>query len=304
MNTLDIMNPEIQMYKWWSKIRWFMVLILFAIGILRVSQIEQTYPIVVFVVTFVGICVLNILFHLQIIKSNILFGSLQIILDIIFATLVVHLTGGLNSPFVWIYLLAVITASLSVETTGGVLAAMIGSMCLLMLILMYNFGWLSQVSGEPFNADIPSQTIFLISYTGLFGGIAFFSNFISDMIKKISASTAKSKEYLKEQENVLSEKQKEIVDNKKLLEQYKEVVKIASSIASLDHDINNPLTIISLSLRRINKAAHEYKDDKLEKSSNQMTEAINSINGMLVRFQKLKKLKLIQEERKINKDKL
>ncbi|MCK4655091.1 MAG: histidine kinase, partial [Candidatus Cloacimonetes bacterium] len=181
---------------------------------------------------------------------------------------------------------------------------MIGSMCLLMLILMYNFGWLSQVSGEPFNADIPSQTIFLISYTGLFGGIAFFSNFISDMIKKISASTAKSKEYLKEQENVLSEKQKEIVDNKKLLEQYKEVVKIASSIASLDHDINNPLTIISLSLRRINKAAHEYKDDKLEKSSNQMTEAINSINGMLVRFQKLKKLKLIQEERKINKDKL
>jgi two-component system sensor histidine kinase PilS (NtrC family) len=193
MNTLDIMNPEIQMYKWWSKIRWFMVLILFAIGILRVSQIEQTYPIVVFVVTFVGICVLNILFHLQIIKSNILFGSLQIILDIIFATLVVHLTGGLNSPFVWIYLLAVITASLSVETTGGVLAAMIGSMCLLMLILMYNFGWLSQVSGEPFNADIPSQTIFLISYTGLFGGIAFFSNFISDMIKKISASTAKSK---------------------------------------------------------------------------------------------------------------
>jgi hypothetical protein len=35
-----------------------------------------------------------------------------------------------------------------------------------------------------------------------------------------------------------------------------------------------------------------------------MTEAINSINGMLVRFQKLKKLELIQEERKINKDKL
>ena len=298
MEKLEYFNPEVQMYKWWSKIRWFMVLILFAIGILRVNQIAEIYPIVVFVSTFIGICVLNILFHMQIIKTNTLFSSLQIILDIIFATLVVHLTGGLSSSFVWIYLIAVITASLSIETLGGILAAMIGSMCLLMLILMYNFGWLTTVNGGTFNVDVSSQTIFLISYTGLFSGIAFISNFLSDLLKKIAINTQKSKDFLKEQEGVISEKQEEIIQNKKTLDKYKEVVSIAASLASIDHDINNPLTIISLSIRRVVQAAQDYKDDKLVKASDQMTEAINSINGIMVRFQKLKRLELIQKESK------
>ena len=298
MDTLNLTNHEIQMYKWWSKIRWFIVLILFAIGILRVNQLQEMYPIVVFVSTFIGICVLNLLFHMQIIKTNILFSSLQILLDIVFATLVVHLTGGLNSSFVWIYLIAVITASLNIENLGGILAAMIGSMCLLMLILMYNFGWLATVSGETFDADVASQTIFLISYTGLFSGIAFVSNFLSDLMKKIAVETQKSKDLIKEQEGVISEKQNEIIQNKESLEKYKEVVSVAASLASIDHDINNPLTIISLSIRRVIKAAQDYKDDMLVKSSDQMTEAINGINGILARLQKLKNLELIQKESK------
>lgn len=298
MDTLEITNHELQMNKWWSKIRWFIVLILFAIGILRVNQIQETYPIVVFVSTFIGICVLNMLFHMQLIKTNILFSSLQIVLDIVFATLVVHLTGGLNSSFVWIYLIAVITASLNIENVGGILAAMIGSMCLLTLILMYNFGWLATVNGGTFDADISSQTIFLISYTGLFSGIAFISNFLSDLMKKIAVNTQKSNNFLKEQEGVISEKQKEIIQNKKNLEKYKEVVSVAASLASIDHDINNPLTIISLSIRRVAKAAQDNKDDKLIKASDQMTEAINGINSILARLQKLKNLELIQKESK------
>jgi signal transduction histidine kinase len=298
MDTLEITNHELQMNKWWSKIRWFIVLILFAIGILRVNQIQETYSIVVFVSTFIGICVLNMLFHMQLIKTNILFSSLQIVLDIVFATLVVHLTGGLNSSFVWIYLIAVITASLNIENVGGILAAMIGSMCLLTLILMYNFGWLATVNGGTFDADISSQTIFLISYTGLFSGIAFISNFLSDLMKKIAVNTQKSNNFLKEQEGVISEKQKEIIQNKKTLEKYKEVVSVAASLASIDHDINNPLTIISLSIRRVAKAAQDHKDDKLIKASDQMTEAINGINGILARLQKLKNLELIQKESK------
>ena len=298
MDTLAITNHEIQMNKWWSKIRWFIVLILFAIGILRVNQIQEMYPIVVFVSTFIGICVLNMLFHMQIIRTNILFSSLQIVLDIIFATLVVHLTGGLNSSFVWIYLIAVITASLNIENVGGILAAMIGSMCLLMLILMYNFGWLATVNGEIFNPNVSSQTIFLISYTGLFSGIAFISNFLSDLMKKIAVNMQKSKDLLKEQKTVISEKQKEIIQNKNTLDKYKEVVSVAAPLAGIDHDINNPLTIISLSIRRVVKAAQDHKDDKLTKASDQMTEAINGINSILARLQKLKNLELIQKESK------
>ncbi|MCD6102279.1 MAG: histidine kinase, partial [Candidatus Cloacimonetes bacterium] len=79
------------------------------------------------------------------------------------------------------------------------------------------------------------------------------------------------------------------------------VVQTAANIAGIDHDINNPLSVISLSLSRVKKAAAEYDDEKLFKSSNQMTEAINKINGILTRLQELKKLELIKEERKKQK---
>jgi len=297
MNEKTLLSHEVETYKWWSKVRWFIVLILFAIGILRVTQINQTYPIVIFVATFLGICILNVLFYLQIIKTNALYSSLQIVLDIVFATVVVHLTGGLDSSFVWIYLIAVITASLAIENSGGVLAAMIGSMCLLILILMYNFGWLTPIDGLEYKADIPTQTIFLISYTGLFSGIAFISSYISTTMKQFTTSTHRNTQFLNEQQVELSDKETELINNRKLLEKYREVVQESAMISDLDHDLNNPLTIVSLSIRRIIKAAHDYNDDKLEKSGNQMTEAINKINEILIKFQKLKQLDLIQEER-------
>ena len=302
MEKNDLINPELQMYKWWSKIRWFIVLILFAIGILQVNRVEQIYPVLVFIFTFLGISILNVLFHLQILKSNNLLGAAQIVLDIIFATLVVHLTGGLDSSFVWIYLIAVITASVAVENAGGIIAAMIGSTCLLLLLVMYNFGWLTPVDGKPIEAQIPLQTIFLISYTGLFTGIAFIASFISGLLKNISDIIIADNKDLMDKDMILTEKQKTIINNKQKEEQYEEVVRIASSLAGLDHDINNPLTIISLSIRRILNASKEYKDEKLKKAGNQMTEALNKINGLLNRFQKLKRLELIQNERKKNEE--
>ena len=295
---IEVRDTEKEMFLWWSKIRWFIVLVLFAIGILRVGQMEQTYPIIIFIGTFLGICILNILFYLQIIKSNALVGALQITLDVIFATLVVHLTGGMESDFVWIYLLAVITASLTIEKAGGFIAAMIGSMCMLLMIVMYSYGWLSPINSSAFKADIPSQTIFLISYTTLLTGIAFISSFISSLLRKIVQESTGLEHEIEEYKEEIVAKQKLISGNQDNFIKYKEVVEVASSIAGIDHDINNPLTIISLSIRRIKKAASEYNDTKLAKSSDQMTEAINAINGILVRLQKLKHLDLIKEKRK------
>jgi signal transduction histidine kinase len=302
MEKKDLLNPEVQMYKWWSKIRWFIVLILFAIGILQVNQVKQIYPVIVFIFTFLGISILNILFHLQLLKSNQALGAVQIVLDILFATLVVHLTGGVESSFVWIYLIAVITASVSVEKSGGIIAAMIGSISLLFLLMMYNFKWLTPVNGENYVQNVPLQTIFLISYTGLFTGVAFIASFISDLLKKVSDIIITDNKDIMAKESILTEKQKTIIQNKQKEEKYQEVVKIAATIAGTDHDINNPLTIISLSIRRVLNAAAKYNDEKLEKAGNQMTEALNKINGLLTRFQKLKKLEMIQLERNKNEE--
>ncbi len=297
MEQIRLLDSEKMMFSWWLKIRWFVVLILFAIGLLRIGLVHQTVPIVAFVGAFIGISVLNILFHLQIITSNNVIGAAQIILDIIFGTIVVHLTGGLNSSFVWIFLIAVVTASLSIEKAGGFIAAMIGSLSLLFLILMYNFGWLVPVDGHVYNADVATQTIFLISYTGLFTVIAFISSFISDMVRKLSLKILEANDKLKNQEDFLKDKEDKIVSDEQRIKEYEEVVRVSAGLAGIDHDINNPLSIISLSLSRVKKAASEYNDEKLHKSSNQITEAINKINGILSRLQELKRLPLIKEAR-------
>ena len=302
MEKIQLIDVEKTIYLWWSKIRWLMVIILFAIGVLRVQQSPQTFPIIIFVTVFFGICILNLLYHLQILKSNSIFGTIQIILDVVFATMVVHLTGGTESSFVWIYLIAVITASLSVEKVGGFISALIGSVSLLALILFYDFKWLIPINDAGFNSDVTSQTIFLISYTGLFTTIAFISNFISDMLKQVSVKFEEHKKLSQEHEERIREKENLIFGNKKKMDKYQEVVKVATEISSIDHDLNNPLSIISLSVSRVVKAAREYKDDKLSKSGDQITEAINKMNGILVRLQKLKKLDLIQKERKTLQD--
>jgi signal transduction histidine kinase len=298
MQNNEFVNPEVRMYKWWSKIRWFMVLILFAIGLLQVNQVDDKYPILVFVFIFIGISTLNVLYHLQILKQNNFLGALQIVFDIVFATLVVHLTGGMDSPFVWIYLIAVITASLTIEQSGGIIAAMIGSTCLLILLIIYNFEWLTPVQNTAANKDISTQTVFLISYCGLFTGIAFIASFIGDMLKKVSNIILENEDSLNRLENDLTENQRQIILNKLREDQYKMIVQEATRISTLDHDINNPLTIISLSIRRIKQAAADYKDEKLEKTANQMADSVSKINDLLNRIQKIKQFELIKNARK------
>ena len=113
------------------------------------------------------------------------------------------------------------------------------------------------------------------------------------MLKEVTLKFSENKKLTQKYEDRLIEKEKTIISNKEKIDKYKEVVKTAAEIAGIDHDLNNPLSVISLSVSRVKKASAEYKDERLSKSSNQITEAINRINGILVRFQELKRLELV-----------
>ena len=52
------------------------------------------------------------------------------------------------------------------------------------------------------------------------------------------------------------------------------------------------------------KASIDYNDEKLKKSGDQMTVAINDITKILSKFRKLKQMDLIQEDRDKKKDRL
>lgn len=286
----QINKTEQSVFYWWLKIRWFMVMVLFAIGILRISQQDQSYPIIIFIATFFGICILNLLFHLLIIKPNKSVIAIQIVLDTLFATIIVHLTGGLESNFVWIYLIGILTASLSTEKTGGFLAAMISSMFLLLILIFYSSGWLLPINRKIFEIDIPTQTIFLISYITLFSGVSFILTHITDLLRITTINYNETSKTCEETEIQLNE-------SKKNNAEYLEVVKQAAIVAGLDHNINNSLNAISLSSARINKAAREYRDDKLHKTTEILADSISKITQNLELIKKLKKFDIIKKIR-------
>ena len=290
MEKNQINKNEQSVFYWWLKIRWFMVMVLFAVGILRVNQQEQSYPIIIFIAAFLGICTLNILFHLLIIKPNKSVIAIQIVLDTLFATIIVHLTGGMESNFVWIYLIGILTASLSTEKVGGFLAAMISSMFLLLILIFYNSGWLLPINGKIFEVDIPTQTIFFISYITLFSGVSFILTHITDLLRMTLINFNETFEKCEETENQLNKCKKNNV-------QYQEITKQAAIVAGLDHAINNSLNAISLSSARINKAAKEYQDDKLHKTTEILADSISKITQNLEKIKKLKKFDIIKEIR-------
>jgi len=268
-------NERVKLLQWWAMIRWFMVVVLFSIGLLHISFTSMNVQNIFFFIVFGGIIALNLLFQVQSSVQPAWVVVFQVILDIVFATIVVHLTGGLNSFFVWVYLIGVITAALTIPHNGGLLAGLTGSMSLMVLILLYQNRVLSPT--EPSNLDIAGSTVYILSYTGLFCGVAMIANYLSDQLS-LHKSTQQE----------LKEAQDKLARETDIKDELDSLIPILKDVAHLDHDINTPLCVITLSLGRVKRYANELQNEGLQKSNNEITEAVNKISLMLQRLQALK----------------
>jgi len=264
-----------KLLKLWAMIRWFLVVVLFSIGLLHISLKDTIIQNLLFFGVFAGIIALNLMFQVQGQKPKTWAVVFQIVLDIVFATLIVHITGGLSSFFVWAYLIGIITASLTTPQNGGLIAGLMGSFALLVLILLYQNGILMPTEGA--TMDISGSTVYILSYTGLFSGIALIANYLSDQL-----SNQKEQRARLEREN---EKLSKLAD---LELEVQKLRPILQDIAHLDHDINTPLCVITLSLGRVKRLANELKNPGLDKSNNEITEAVNKVSLLLQRLQALK----------------
>ncbi|MDD4309900.1 MAG: histidine kinase [Candidatus Cloacimonetes bacterium] len=268
-------NEKLKLLNLWAMIRWFMVVVLFSIGLLHISFSDTIAQNIIFFAVFGGIVALNLLFQVQSHAPNQWVVAFQVILDIVFATIVVHLTGGLNSFFVWVYLIGVITAALTIRQNGGLLAGLTGSVSLLTLILLYQNGIMTPT--ESSNLDAAGSTVYILSYTGLFCGVAMIANYLSDQLayqrnleKELTANLAKLNECFQTQK------------------QLDDLLPILKDVAGMDHDINTPLCVITLSLGRVKRYANQYQNEGLHKSNNEIMEAVNKISLILQRLHPMK----------------
>ncbi|MDZ4122112.1 MAG: hypothetical protein U1C33_06795 [Candidatus Cloacimonadaceae bacterium] len=277
-----------KLIRWWALVRWFMAVVMFSIGMLHINFSETFYQSMVFLGTFAGIVALNLLFHLQ---SSILRPwtvVFQIVLDIVYATIIVHLTGGPASSFVWVYIIAVITASLTVPKSGGVMAGLVGSLSLLTLTVMYKNDILTQPGYS--HLDVAGSTIYILSYTGLFCGVALVANYLSDQLGTFAAL----RRDLVELRSQVASLEDMLAASKTTVREWEELKPLLRDIAQLDHDLNTPLCVISLSLGRITKLGIESNNEGLQRSGNEITDALNKISQLLLRLDSLKKNRLVE----------
>lgn len=272
---------------WWALVRWFMTIVMFSIGILHINFNETIYQSVVFLGAFIGIVALNAMFHIQSSLLKPWMVIFQIILDIVFATVVVHLTGGPSSSFVWVYLIAVITASLTVPKSGGVMAGLVGSMSLLILIVMYKNKVLIP-TGMTY-LDVTGSTVYILSYTGLFCGVALIANYLSDQM----GLYANLRKELNRANAELNETYASLRQNVERVKEWESLIPVLKDVSRLDHDLNTPLCVISLSLGRVTKMGIEMQNEGLQKSGNEITEALNKISQLLLKLDNLKKNPLV-----------
>lgn len=268
-------NERFQLLSWWAMIRWFMVVVLFSIGLLHISFNETMVQTILFFSVFAGIVALNLMFQIQSHATKQWVVVFQVLLDIVFATIVVHLTGGLSSFFVWVYLIGVITAALTIKQNGGLIAGLTGSFSLLILILLYKNGVLTPT--ESSNMDVAGSTVYILSYTGLFCGVALIANYLSDQLT-----------YLRSLERDVTTAKEQIAGYEQTQKQLDELLPILRDVGHIDHDINTPLCVITLSLGRVKRYANEYQNEGLNKSNNEIMEAVNKISIILQRLHPMK----------------
>lgn len=266
---------RIKLMELWATVRWFLVVVLFSIGLLHISFRETMVQSLLFFAVFVGMIALNLMFQFQGPRPKVWALAFQIVLDIVFATFIVHITGGLSSIFVWTYLIGIITAALTTPQNGGVIAGLIGSLALLGLILLYNNGILLPTEGV--DMDISGSMVYLLSYSGLFSGIALMANYLSDRIN-VQKEQQQNLEIELESLRHLAAGEQEMNNLRSQLK----------DIAHLDHDINTPLCVVTLSLGRVKRYANELGISGLQKTHDEITEAVNKISLLLQRLQPLK----------------
>ena len=149
-------------------------------------------------VIIVGTYSLNLLylFVLNRIKNLVFFAYLQIILDLVYVTAIIYITGGIESIFSFLFILSIINASILLYRQGGFAIASASSIFYGACLDLEYYGILPPFFGQPpsilgYKASEILYTI-VINIAGFYA-TAFLSSYLAEQVRK-------SKEDLKEKE--------------------------------------------------------------------------------------------------------
>ncbi len=130
-------NPEHQ-YDLFSRLQWLMflrvVVVTFLLGatvLIHIQKTQSYLDVTLFCLyLLVGITYFSTFVYLLLLKrvrNLVLFAYIQVIVDVLIESVLVVLTGGIDSIFSSIYILSIITASILLYWQGGLIIASLSS---------------------------------------------------------------------------------------------------------------------------------------------------------------------------------
>jgi len=257
---------------WWNYVRWLSTVSFLSLGILQLGLSGSKFNFHAFGLTLIAITLLNIAYSLWIgdIKSNSIFPIVHNFLDIIIFSLAIIMTGGINSPFLWGYIIPILTSSITRGPKAGFLASILSILGLMLVSHISDasfFSTFANTYGTFAITKIDTKT--LLSFACLFFLTYFISSFLANTLRMQNINLANLNVQLQEKNKLIIESQEKLIEMQKRETIY-------NMIFTLQHELNNPLAILALQTEML-----------LKENGNGENRRLNSISGCIFRIKQI-----------------
>ncbi len=269
-----------EMLKWWNYVRWLSTISFLSVGIIQMGMKGQHFSQHAFVLILAGIILLNIVysFWLENFSDNSSYPIVHNLLDISIFSLGIFMTGGIKSPLIWSYLIPILTSSITIGRRAGLWACLASIFGLFLVLVLNSEMVLNGFKGFPgqLSAIIESNTHTLVSYSCLFFLVYFISSFLAGALRLQNSNLLKLND-------LLMKKNHQIVESHEKIVQMEKKATIHQMARTIQHELNNPLAIVSLNTEKLVQESDSPGSERLQSIWN----AIMRMRTTLAKIEKL-----------------
>ena len=187
------------------------------------------------------------------------------------------MTGGINSPFLWGYLIPILTSSITIGRKPGFLASVLSILGLLCVSYLSDASFFLQFNAANESSYISGlETKTLLSFACLFLLVYFISSFLANALRMQNDNLQSLNLQLQEKNKLILESQKKVLEMQKRETIY-------NMVFTLQHELNNPLAILALQSEMLVKENNNNTNGRFKSIS----DCIFRIKKIMIKIQKL-----------------
>jgi len=266
--------------KWWNHVRWLSTISFLSIGIIQMALKDLNFPKLSFILILTAITLLNFVysFWLQHAKNARIYPFIHNFLDMLIFSFAIYITGGKDSPLIWSYLIPILTSSITIGRMAGLAATLSSIMGLFIVLFLQDHQELFHQVGLSVHLKNVSEIniSMLLSYTCLFFLVYFISSFLANTLRAQNKTLVKLN-------HVLGQKNQQIIASQDKLLQMERKALVDKMARTIQHELNNPMAILSLNAELLIKG----QDERLQKQLRPIWNAVLRIRTILTKIEKL-----------------